>query len=182
MSGRTFQKFSKLNGNAVLAVFPATHYMTPHRIRFKLLLGPKGMHADPAIPSIKLPPGKQDVLEVYADFYRYMYGHARTYIEQTHANGDLLWESFGEDIDFILSHPNGWEGAQQSAMRRAAIKAGLVPDTPDGRERVKFVTEGEASFHCCISSGTISDSVEASLISFVLHMTTDTTHRLGRML
>ncbi|ETW80440.1 hypothetical protein HETIRDRAFT_154793 [Heterobasidion irregulare TC 32-1] len=127
---------------------------------FKLLLGPKGMHTDPAIPSIKLPPGKQDVLEVYADFYRYMYGHARTYIEQTHANGDLLWESFGEDIDFILSHPNGWEGAQQSAMRRAAIKAELVPDTLDGRERVKFVTEGEASFHCCISSGMISESVE----------------------
>ena len=113
---------------------------------------------------MKLPPGKQDIVDVFADFYVYMYKHACTYIKQTHANGDLLWESFGKDIDFILSHPNGWEGAQQSVMRRAAIKAGLVPDTPDGRERVKFVTEGEASFHCCIASGTVSDSIKVRLL------------------
>ncbi|KAG8929076.1 hypothetical protein FRC01_004908 [Tulasnella sp. 417] len=35
-------------------------------------------------------------------------------------------------------------------MREAAIRGGLVPDSPEGRERVEFVTEGEASFHWCI--------------------------------
>ena len=35
-------------------------------------------------------------------------------------------------------------------MREAAIKGGLVPDTPEGRERIEFVTEGEASFHWCV--------------------------------
>lgn len=76
---------------------------------FKLLLSPKSMITDPAIPSVKLPPGKNDVIEVFADFYSYMYERARNYIKETHGNGDLLWESFGDDID---SHPNGWEGAQ----------------------------------------------------------------------
>lgn len=51
---------------------------------------------------------------------------------------------------FILCHPNGWKGAQQGRMREAAIKAGLVPDTKEGRNRVQFVTEGEASLHYCI--------------------------------
>ena len=120
------------------------------------------MITDPAIPSVKLPPGKNDVIEVFADFYSYMYERARNYIKETHGNGDLLWESFGDDIDFILSHPNGWEGAQQGAMRKAALKAGLVPDTLEGRERIRFVTEGEASFHFCISNGMISDSVKVS--------------------
>ncbi len=29
--------------------------------------------------------------------------------------------------DYVLSHPNGWEGTQQSQMRSAAILAGLIP-------------------------------------------------------
>lgn len=39
---------------------------------------------------------------------------------------------------------------QQYMMRQAAILAKLVPDTPKGRARVKFVTEGESSLHCCL--------------------------------
>lgn len=38
-------------------------------------------------------------------------------------------------------------------MREAAVRAGLVPDTQDGRRRVEFVTEGEASFHWCVDMG-----------------------------
>ena len=47
-------------------------------------------------------------------------------------------------------------------MHKAALKAGLVPDTLEGCERIRFVTEGEASFHFCISNGMISDSVKVS--------------------
>lgn len=50
----------------------------------------------------------------------------------------------------LNSHPNGWGSYQQGKMREAAISGGLVPDTPEGHERVEFVTEGEASFHWCI--------------------------------
>ncbi|KAI0310026.1 hypothetical protein OF83DRAFT_1156557 [Amylostereum chailletii] len=127
---------------------------------FKLLLRPK--HITTTVDDIqpcKLPASK-GIIDVYADFYRYLFEHARAYIQQTHASGHLLWESFEEDIDIVLSHPNGWEGAEQSAMRQAAVIAGLVADTSLGRGRVTFVPEGEASLHYCLASGLISEEVK----------------------
>ncbi|KAI0315436.1 hypothetical protein OF83DRAFT_1173833 [Amylostereum chailletii] len=127
---------------------------------FKLILRPRQTaSSNKNIPTPKLPPSK-DIVDVYADFYRYLFARARDYIRQTHASGDSLWNSVAGDIDFVLSHPNGWDGAQQNAMRRAAVKAGLVPDTPSGRERVTFVSEGEASFHYCVSSGRVADAIK----------------------
>jgi len=43
-------------------------------------------------------------------------------------------------------------------MRLAAIKAKLITNTDDGRARIHFVSEGEASFHWCVSSG-LADNV-----------------------
>ncbi|PPQ88112.1 LOW QUALITY PROTEIN: hypothetical protein CVT25_014697, partial [Psilocybe cyanescens] len=48
--------------------------------------------------------------------------------------------------DFVLTHPNGWEGTQQSQTRRAAVRVGLIPNSPAGQQRLSFVTEGEANF------------------------------------
>jgi hypothetical protein len=93
------------------------------------------------------------VVEVFADFLRYLLKCASSYIQDTHANGPDLWNSVESQVDFVLSHPNGWEGAQQSEMRRAAVLAGLVPDTPSGHSRLSFVTEGEASLHFSVQSG-----------------------------
>jgi len=53
----------------------------------------------------------------------------------------------------VLSYPNGWEGPQQTQIRNAAIMAGLVPDTREGRSRIHLVTEEEASLHYCFGSG-----------------------------
>ena len=103
-----------------------------------------------------LPPNKT-VLQVFADFLRYLNQCTRSYIQETHANGSCLWESLEHQIAYVLTHPNGWEGAQQSEMRRAAVIAGLVPDTEEGRSRVSFVTEGEASLNYCIQHGLISE-------------------------
>ncbi|KAI0318148.1 hypothetical protein OF83DRAFT_1057355 [Amylostereum chailletii] len=126
---------------------------------FKLLLRPKFMATTVDIQQCKLPAAK-NIVDVYADFYQYLFKHARAYIKQTHATGHLLLASFEDDIDIVLSHPNGWGGAQQSAMRRAAVKAGLVPDTISGNARVAFVSEGEASLHYCLASGLISEEVK----------------------
>lgn len=98
-------------------------------------------------------------MDVYADFYRYLFEHARNYIQETHAAGTILWASVADNIDFILTHPNGWEGHQQSSLRAAAVKGGLIPDTREGRERIHFVTEGEASLHYCISSGLVTEAI-----------------------
>ena len=47
-------------------------------------------------------------------------------------------------------------------MRRAAISAGLVPDTAAGAARIHFVTEGEASLHFCIASGLAGENIRVS--------------------
>ncbi|KAI0313393.1 hypothetical protein OF83DRAFT_1175706 [Amylostereum chailletii] len=127
---------------------------------FKLLLRPQTPSPDNvSIPTPTLPPSR-DVIGIFADFYRYMYDRAKAYIRETNVNGDSLWNSVQGDINIVLSHPNGWGGPQQNAMRRAAIMAGMVPDTLAGKERITFVSEGEASFHYCVSKGLMADAVE----------------------
>jgi len=98
-------------------------------------------------------PLNKSVIDVFADFLQYLLRCAGDYIKDTHANGQDLWNSVKADIDFVLSHPNGWEGTQQADMRKAAVLAKLIPDTPAGHSRLTFVTEGEASLHFAIASG-----------------------------
>jgi hypothetical protein len=99
-----------------------------------------------------LPPGKTAVT-VVADFLRYLFKCTETYIQEKEPNGESLWSSLQNQIDFILTHPNGWEGAQQSLMREAAVMAGLIPDTDEGHSQLCFVTEGEASLHFAVRNG-----------------------------
>lgn len=61
-----------------------------------------------------------------------------------------------------MGQPNGWSGAQQAKMRQAAILAQIIPDTPAGRARLHFITEGEASLHYCVNSGLVSGSIKVS--------------------
>ena len=66
--------------------------------------------------------------------------------------------------EFVLTHPNGWEGPQQSMMRTAAVQAGLILDNEDGHSRLSFVTEGEASLHFCVQNGLTNDAVKVDII------------------
>jgi hypothetical protein len=109
------------------------------------------------IPS--LPNGKS-VIVLFADFMRYLYDCTKTYIQDTHASGEALWASVENHIEYVLTHPNGWEGAQQEQMRKAAILAGLIPNTIEGRARIQFVTEGEASLHFCIQNGLTTQAMK----------------------
>src|ERR1700734_1773387 len=121
--------------------------------RFKLHLRSK-VGADHGVGSDLIPlPLNKTVVEVFGDFLRYLLQCASSYIQNTHANGHDLWNSVKSDIDFVLSHPNGWEGTQQSEMRRAAVLAALVPDDTSGHSRLSFVTEGEASLHFSVQNG-----------------------------
>lgn len=94
-----------------------------------------------------------DVVAVFADFYAYLFECTKTFILDTHQNAASIWKSVEDSIEFVLSHPNGWEGSQQSKMREAAIDAGLIPNDDSGHSRVHFVTEGEASLHFCVNQG-----------------------------
>ncbi|KAJ7578255.1 hypothetical protein C8J56DRAFT_359675 [Mycena floridula] len=99
-----------------------------------------------------LPPNKT-VVDVFADMMEYLFQCSKAFISKSHPNGLQYWETLENDIEYVLTHPNGWEGAQQSQMRRAAITAGLIPDTEAGHARIHFVTEGEASLHYCLQNG-----------------------------
>ena len=131
--------------------------------RWKLNLAPKSMCK-------KLPPGYApalphglSIVDVFADFMKYLFICAETYIKDSHAFGESVWDSVKADVIFILSHPNGWGGVEQVAMRRAAVKAGLIPDTGEGHDRVRFVTEGEASFNFCVNNGISGEAMKVGI-------------------
>lgn len=90
----------------------------------------------------------------------YLFTCAESYVKESHAFGGSVWDSVKADVIFILSHPNGWGGAEQVAMRRAAVKAKLIPDTGEGHDRVRFVTEGEASFNFCVNNGISGEAMK----------------------
>ncbi|KAH6910168.1 hypothetical protein BKA70DRAFT_1466558 [Coprinopsis sp. MPI-PUGE-AT-0042] len=102
----------------------------------------------------------KNVVRVLADFLKYLFECAQAYIQETHASGISLWESLAENIVYVFTHPNGWEGPQQSQMREAAILAGLITDDAVGKSRITFVTEGEASLHFCLNNGLAPDALE----------------------
>ena len=123
-----------------------------HGLRWKLLLGPTGPPA--ALKnqmSTDLPVGKT-IVDVFSDFMRYLFDSTKALFISSDRNGENRWNSVSRDIDLVLTHPNGWGGPQQSQLRTAAVRADIVPDTPEGHARVHFVTEGEASFHFCATN------------------------------
>ncbi|KAG1846557.1 hypothetical protein DFJ58DRAFT_747163 [Suillus subalutaceus] len=100
-----------------------------------------------------LPQGKSAV-EVLADFMRYLFQCARTYIQESHLN---FWRSVENSIEFVLTHPNGWEGQQQQQIRRAVELAGLI-SSKEEQSHVHLLTEGEASLHFCVTNVIASDT------------------------
>ncbi|KAG5718636.1 Heat shock 70 kDa protein 12B [Termitomyces sp. T112] len=125
---------------------------------FKLLMRPADMIEDTQpLPTL---PADKSVVDVFADFIRYLFESAKTYIIDAHPSGSDLWKSVESRIEFVLAHPNGWEGAQQKEMREAIVLAGLIPGTSEGHSRVQFVSEGEASLHFCVQSGLTTEPLK----------------------
>ncbi|KAG1721510.1 uncharacterized protein EDB91DRAFT_1176212 [Suillus paluster] len=107
-----------------------------------------------------LPHGKSAV-QVLADFMRYLFQCAQTYIQESHLS---LWRSVENSIEFVLTHPNGWEGAQQQQIRRAVELAGLIPSDQE-QSHVHLLTEGEASLHFCVTNVIASDAFSKTPIA-----------------
>ncbi|KAL1725504.1 hypothetical protein EV714DRAFT_221153 [Schizophyllum commune] len=129
-------------------------------VMFKLHLRPRELGSDQALATLPPLPPNKSVVDIFADFLAYLFTCARTYIQETHPGGVRFWTSIAHNIDFVLTHPNGWEGYQQAQMREAAVQAGLVADTDEGKARVSFVTEGEASLHFCLNKGLIVEGMK----------------------
>ena len=122
-----------------------------HDHRWKLLLGPSEPPAALKNYISEAPPKGKTIVDIVSDLMRYLFDSTKSLFISSDQNGELRWNSVADNIELILTHPNGWGGPQQSRLRTAAIKAGIVPDTPEGRARVHFVTEGEASFNFCVT-------------------------------
>ena len=97
-------------------------------------------------------PRGRTIIDVWADFLSYLFESTKEFFIDSEPNGDLRWESVSNNIELILTHPNGWGGQQQAQLRAAAVKAAIVPDTPAGHSSVHFVTEGAASFNFCATN------------------------------
>ena len=100
--------------------------------------------------STELPMGKT-IVDVFSDFMRYLFDSAKALFISSDQNGKHRWNSVSDNIELILTHPNGWGGPEQKQLRDAAARADIIPDTKEGHARVHFVTEGEASFNFCVS-------------------------------
>ncbi len=145
----------RLNGTTL-----SRHHKTIFQVsyRFKLHLRPPHLAAEQGfnIKDIPALPPNKTVIDIFSDLLRYLYQSTKEHIRQR--LGSNMWESFHNNIDFVLGHPNGWEGKQQSEMRHAAISAGLVASESEAMKRISFVTEGEASLHFCLNK--IPDALE----------------------
>lgn len=128
-------------------------------LRFKLHLHPPRLAADQGLDlnTLRPLPRGKTVVDIFGDILGFLFRHTVQYIQERQSVE--LWESVQDNIDFILSHPNGWEGKQQTEMRRAAVAADLVKSELEALERVRFVTEGEASLHFCL--GKISSELSS---------------------
>jgi len=97
----------------------------------------------------ELPEGKT-IVDLFADFIRYLFDSTIAHIKEVEPTGELLWQNFGPTVELVLTHPNGWEGQQQEVMRKAVVQADIF-NAEEARSRVSFVTEGEASFNYCVT-------------------------------
>ena len=95
----------------------------------------------------QLPRGKT-VIDVFADFMRYLFDSTKALFISLEPNGELRWDAISGSIELVLTHPNGWRGPQQSQLRIAAVKAGII-QAPAEHARIHLVSEGEASFSFC---------------------------------
>ena len=130
--------------------YPSSSLLKVSR-RWKLVLGPTELLA--AVKdqmSTGLPVGKT-IVDVFSDFMRYLFNSTKTLFISSSPTGEHRWNTVSNNIELVLTHPNGWGGPQQKQLRDAAAWANIIPDTKEGQARVHFVTEGEASFNFCVS-------------------------------
>ncbi|KAG8710220.1 hypothetical protein FRC11_004730, partial [Ceratobasidium sp. 423] len=115
---------------------------------FKLHLHPAELRSKHNIVIDVLPFGVS-LKQVYSDFLGYLLQHTKERFEEVIPDGKLIWQSYSDNMDVIIAHPNGWGIDEQAFLRRATVTAGFTtPEKADAH--VRFVTEAEASVHFCM--------------------------------
>ena len=70
--------------------------------------------------STELPEGKM-IIDVFADFMRYLFHSTRKLFKDLELSGELKWNSILESIELVLTYPNGWGSLQQAHLRNVAV-------------------------------------------------------------
>ncbi|KAG8918710.1 hypothetical protein FRC02_002157, partial [Tulasnella sp. 418] len=128
---------------------------------FKLLLRPRAADDSLAGAPISPIPSGKTTIQVVGDYLNYMSKSAIEHFKNEMVGSENIWEKVKDKVNYVLSHPNGWDTTQHEDMRRAAIHGQLIPHTDEGRNRVHFVSEGEASLHWCVSNGVSKKGLQA---------------------
>ncbi len=104
-----------------------------------------------ALKLAELPPNvsAEDAMK---DLIHYLYKETIKYIEEHHSDGKTILDQVKNRVQFVLSHPNGWAGKPQQRLRKCAVLGGLVQSDEEARQRIRFITEGEASALSCLAS------------------------------
>ncbi|KEP47397.1 heat shock 70 kDa protein 12A [Rhizoctonia solani 123E] len=148
------------NGKAVSFGAETTSYSTEEQAEandwflakhFKLLLHPEELQAQRNL-NVETPafPYGVTLEQVYSDFLRYLLAHTEKYFKDRIIDGGLLWSRYQNKLEIVIAHPNAWSTRQQAFLRKVAIQAGAVSAT-QAQDKVRFVTEGEASVHFCLA-------------------------------
>jgi hypothetical protein len=100
---------------------------------------------------IPLPP-LVTIEQIYADLLGYIMQHTRKYFEDKEfemEGGMQIWRKLQNqnNIHYVICHPSGWGLPEQTMLRQATMRAGLVNSLADAAELVQFVSEAEASVH-----------------------------------
>jgi hypothetical protein len=141
---------------------------------FKLHVHPPSMASTHVSNLIPLPHGLS-VEQVYADLLGYLFRHTRTFFKETVfdvSGGGQIWSKLAAEnrIHFVITHPGGWGLLEQTMLRRATIKAGLVQCSQMAADRVQFVTEAEASVHFVMLHAELESQLKARINALSLHL------------
>ena len=91
-------------------------------------------------------PREVGIIKVYSDMLRWLIDQTKRFFERHTPTGTEIWQRLESTITIVLAIPNGWELPQQHRLREAIVQAGVLPQG-FSEDRLKFVTEGEASIH-----------------------------------
>ena len=76
-------------------------------IRWKLMLSPTEPSAAMKDQMSTLLPRGKTIIDIYADFIRYLFDSTKALFKTSESNGERRWNRVSNNIELVLSHPNG---------------------------------------------------------------------------
>ena len=95
--------------------------------------------------------------QIYRDLFEYLLKNTCQYFIDHVLDGLRTWNNYFPTADIILAHPNGWGLKEQDFLKTAATASGWTRGN-----RIRFVTEGEASVHYCMFHADLAPRFQVS--------------------